>query len=84
LCPEIIVNYPVPLLSGNQATTGFIAYAIAKQYDQRIMLFPCGSYAMKRFMEINFLEEDVSGAMTLLKFRHLPEEHDGQKRYWIK
>mgnify|MGYP003623457378 CR=1 FL=1 len=33
------------------------------------------SYAMRRFMGINFLEEDVPDATTLLKFRHLLERH---------
>lgn len=33
------------------------------------------SYAMRRFLGINFLEEQVPDATTLLKFRHLLEEH---------
>ena len=33
------------------------------------------SYAMRSFMHINFLEEQVPDATTLLKFRHLLEEH---------
>lgn len=33
------------------------------------------SYAMRRFMGINFLEEGVPDATTLLKFRHLLERH---------
>lgn len=33
------------------------------------------SYAMRKFMEINFLETDVPDATTLLKFRHLLEEY---------
>ena len=33
------------------------------------------SYAMRRFMGINFLETDVPDATTLLKFRHLLERH---------
>lgn len=33
------------------------------------------SYAMRKFMGINFLEEDAPDATTLLKFRHLLEEH---------
>jgi len=32
------------------------------------------SYAMRKFMGINFLEEQVPDATTLLKFRHLIEE----------
>jgi IS5 family transposase len=33
------------------------------------------SYAMRRFMGINFEEEQVPDATTLLKFRHLLEDH---------
>lgn len=33
------------------------------------------SYAMRSFMKINFLDEQVPDATTLLKFRHLMEEH---------
>lgn len=33
------------------------------------------SYAMRKFMGINFFEEQVPDATTLLKFRHLMEEH---------
>ena len=33
------------------------------------------SYAMRKFMGINFLEQDVPDATTLLHFRHLLEEH---------
>jgi IS5 family transposase len=33
------------------------------------------SYAMRNFVGINFLEEQVPDATTLLKFRHLLEEH---------
>ena len=33
------------------------------------------SYAMPNFVGINFLEEQVPDATTLLKFRHLLEEH---------
>ena len=33
-------------------------------------------YAFRRFIGINFLEEQVPDATTLLKFRHLLEEHD--------
>ena len=34
------------------------------------------SYAFQRFIGINFLEEQVPDATTLLKFRHLLEQHD--------
>ena len=34
------------------------------------------SYAMRNFVEINFLEEQVPDATTLLKFRHLLEKHN--------
>jgi IS5 family transposase len=34
------------------------------------------SYAMRKFMGLNFLEEQVPDATTLLKFRHLLEEHE--------
>ena len=34
------------------------------------------SYAMRKFMGINFLDESVPDATTLLKFRHLLEEHE--------
>ena len=33
-------------------------------------------YAFQRFLGINFLEEQVPDATTLLNFRHLLEEHD--------
>ena len=33
------------------------------------------SYAMRKFMGINFLDSDVPDATTLLKFRHLLERH---------
>ena len=33
------------------------------------------SYAMRKFMGINFLDEQVPDATTLLKFRHLIESH---------
>ena len=33
------------------------------------------SYAMWKFMGINFLDQDVPDATTLLHFRHLLEEH---------
>ena len=32
------------------------------------------SYAMRKFMGINFFEQDVPDATTLLHFRHLLEE----------
>ena len=32
------------------------------------------SYVMRKFMGINFFEQDVSDATTLLHFRHLLEE----------
>jgi IS5 family transposase len=38
------------------------------------------SYAMRRFMGINFLEEDVPDATMPFKFWHLQEEHDEQKQ----
>lgn len=34
------------------------------------------NYAFRRFMKINFLEDQVPDATTLLKFRHLLEKHD--------
>jgi IS5 family transposase len=34
------------------------------------------SYALRFFMEIDFVHEQVPEATTLLKFRHLLEEHD--------
>ena len=34
------------------------------------------SYAMRNFVGINFLEEQVPDATTLLKFRHLLEKHN--------
>lgn len=33
------------------------------------------SYAMRKFMGINFFGQDVPGATTLLHFRHLLEEY---------
>ena len=38
------------------------------------------SYAMRKFMGIDFLEEDVSEATTLLRFRHLLEEKGLQEK----
>ena len=34
----------------------------------------CDSYAFRKFMGINFMEEQVPDATTLLHFRHLLEE----------
>ena len=40
------------------------------------------SYAMRSFMRIDFMEKSVPDATTLLKFRHLLEEHDiGKKMF---
>ena len=33
------------------------------------------SYALRWFMKINFVDEQVPDATTLLKFRHLLEQH---------
>jgi IS5 family transposase len=38
------------------------------------------SYAMKTFMQIDFMEKQVPDATTLLHFRHILEENDLQKR----
>jgi IS5 family transposase len=38
------------------------------------------SHAMKEFVRIDFLEEDAPDATTLLKFRHLLEEHGLQQK----
>lgn len=40
------------------------------------------SYAMRKFMGINFLEEDAPDATTLLKFRHLLEENNLNKAFF--
>ena len=40
------------------------------------------SYAMRKFMGINFLEEDVPDATTLLKFRRLLEENGLNKVFF--
>ncbi len=40
------------------------------------------SYAMRRFMGLNFLEQDVPDATTLLHFRHLLEEHGISKTFF--
>ena len=38
------------------------------------------SYAMRRFVALNFFEEQVPDATTLLKFRHLLEKHQIGKK----
>jgi IS5 family transposase len=40
------------------------------------------SYAMRSFMGVNFFEEQVPDATTLLKFRHLLEEHNIAKVFF--
>lgn len=40
------------------------------------------SYAMRKFMGINFYEQDVPDATTLLKFRHLLEKHELNKVFF--
>ncbi len=40
------------------------------------------SYAMRKFVGINFLEEQAPDATTLLKFRHLLEEHNIGKLFF--
>ena len=40
------------------------------------------SYAMRKFVGINFLEEDAPDATTLLKFRRLLEEHSINKLFF--
>lgn len=40
------------------------------------------SYAMRKFVGINFLEEDAPDATTLLKFRRLLEEHKLNKLFF--
>ena len=42
----------------------------------------CDSYAMRKFVGINFLEEDVPDAATLLKFRRLLEKHGLNKLFF--
>jgi IS5 family transposase len=37
------------------------------------------SYAMRKFMGLDFCEQDVPDTTTLLKFRHLLEAHNLQK-----
>ena len=39
-------------------------------------------HAMRKFMGINFFEQDVPNATTLLKFRHLLEEHGLGKQFF--
>ena len=38
------------------------------------------SYAMRKFMKINFLTESVPDATTLLKFRHILEKNEIEKK----
>jgi IS5 family transposase len=38
------------------------------------------SYAMRKFMKLDYFKEGVPDATTLLKFRHLLEKHDLQKK----
>jgi IS5 family transposase len=40
------------------------------------------SYAMRKFVGVDFFEEDAPDATTLLKFRHLLEEHDLNKAFF--
>ncbi len=40
------------------------------------------SYAMRKFMGINFMNEQVPDATTLLKFRHLIEENNIGKQFF--
>lgn len=40
------------------------------------------SYALRWFMKINFVDEQVPDATTLLKFRHLLEKHDIAKVFF--
>jgi IS5 family transposase len=40
------------------------------------------SYAMRIFMRVNFFDEQVPDATTLLKFRHLLEEHNIGKAFF--
>lgn len=40
------------------------------------------SYAMRKFMGIDFFEQDVPDATTLLKFRHLLEQHQLNKAFF--
>lgn len=42
--------------------------------DEGVEEAVCDSYAMKKFMKIDFLSEQVPDATTLLKFRHIIEE----------
>lgn len=42
----------------------------------------CDSYAIRKFMGINFMEEDAPDATTLLKFRRLLEEHGLNKVFF--
>jgi IS5 family transposase len=38
-----------------------------------------GSYAMRKFMRLDYFKEDVPDAATLLEFRHLLEKHNPRK-----
>jgi IS5 family transposase len=40
------------------------------------------SYALRSFMKLNFVDEQVPDATTLLKFRHLPEERGIAGRFF--
>ncbi len=40
----------------------------------------CDSYAMRSFLGINFIDEQVPDATTLLRFRRLLEKHELDKR----
>lgn len=40
------------------------------------------SYAMRKFLQINFVDNTVPDATTLLKFRHLLEKHQINKLYF--
>lgn len=40
------------------------------------------SYAMRNFVDINFIDEQVPDATTLLKFRHLLEKHGIAKQFF--
>lgn len=40
------------------------------------------SYAMKSFMRLDFYNEQVPDSTTLLRFRHLPEQHQIGEKYF--
>ena len=48
--------------------------------DERVEDFIYDSYAMRKFMKINFLTESVPDATTLLKFRHILEKNEIGKK----